>query len=113
MESCARCFASRSPLTAQISPTADTAKAFEKVFADSMRKTLDGVPGLNRTTLLRPAAEGLPYLSTMEFDSKDDFLAWLRSDSFKAAHSDDQAPGMQAPSAVEQHTLVEDIVSEK
>lgn len=80
------------------------------VFVDGMRTTLNGVPGLNRTTLLRPAAEGLPYLSTMEFDSKDDFLAWLRSDSFKAAPSDDQAPGMRAPSAVEQHTPVGDII---
>lgn len=97
-------------ITNRIDVPADTADDFEKVFVDSMRTTLDGVPGLNRTTLLRPAAEGLPYLSTMEFDSKDDFLAWLRSDSFKAAHSDDQAPGMQAPSAVEQHTLVEDII---
>ena len=100
-------------ITNRIEVPAETAEAFEKVFVDSMRETLDGVPGLNRTTLLRPAADGLPYLSTMEFDSKDDFLAWLRSDSFKAAHSDDQAPGMQAPSAVEQHTLIEDIVFEK
>ena len=100
-------------ITNRIDVPADTTEAFEKVFVESMRSTLDGVPGLNRTTLMRPAADGLPYVSTMEFDSKEDFLAWLRSDSFKASHSDDQAPGMQAPSAVEQHTLIEDIVVEK
>ncbi|MDH3046589.1 antibiotic biosynthesis monooxygenase family protein [Gordonia alkanivorans] len=85
----------------------ENAKAFEKAFSDSMRTTLKGVPGLHRATLMRPEAEGLPYVSTMEFDAKDDFLAWLKSDSFRASHSDDQAPGMQAPSAVEQHTLIE------
>ena len=94
-------------ITNRIDVPAETAEAFEKVFIESMRTTLAGVPGLHKSTLMRPEAEGLPYVSTMEFDSKADFLAWLKSDSFKASHSDDQAPGMQAPSAVEQHTLIE------
>lgn len=89
--------------------TPDTAEAFEEVFANSMRSTLGGVPGLRRSTLMRPEGEGLPYLSTMEFESEEAFMAWLKSDSFKAAHSDDQAPGMQAPSAVEPYTLIEDL----
>lgn len=88
---------------------ADRAEAFEKVFIDSMRSTLGGVPGLHRVTLQKPARAGLPYISTMEFDSPQDFQAWLKSDSFKASHSDDQAEGMQAPSEVELHTLIEDI----
>lgn len=87
----------------------DRAEAFEQVFVDSMRTTLDGVPGLHRVTLQRPGRPGLPYVSTMEFDSAADFQGWLKSDSFKKAHSDDQAEGMQAPSAVEMHTLIEDI----
>lgn len=89
----------------------ENAEAFEKAFAESMRTTLKGVPGLNRATLLRPEADGLPYVSTMEFDSKEDFLAWLKSDSFRASHSDKQAPGMQAPSAVEQYTLIEEFTA--
>lgn len=96
----------------RIDVPADTAEAFEAAFTESMRTTLSGVPGLHRTTLLRPEADGLPYISTMEFDSKPDFLAWLKSDSFKASHSDKQAPGMQAPSAVEQHTLIEVVTAE-
>ncbi len=89
----------------------ENAEAFEKAFAESMRTTLKGVPGLNRATLLRPEADGLPHVSTMEFDSKEDFLAWLKSDSFRASHSDKQAPGMQAPSAVEQYTLIEEFTA--
>lgn len=96
-------------VTNRIEPAADQTQAFEKVFIDSMRTTLTGVPGLHRVTLQRPESDGLPYVSTMEFDSKEDFQAWLKSDSFKASHSDDQAVGMQAPSAVEMHTLIEDI----
>lgn len=87
----------------------ERAEAFEAVFIDSMRSTLDGVPGLHRVTLQKPARPGMPYISTMEFDSAENFQGWLGSDSFKRAHSDTQAEGMQAPNAVELHTLIEDI----
>ena len=90
---------------------AEDAEAFEKVFAESMRSTLGGVPGLRRSILLRPTRPGTPYVSTMEFDSKDDFTAWMKSDSFKQAHSDDQAAGMQAPSAIEVFDAVEDVIA--
>lgn len=46
----------------------------------------------------------------MEFEDKDAFMAWLKSDSFKASHSDVQAPGMQAPSVIESYDLLEDFV---
>ncbi|SHL13863.1 Heme-degrading monooxygenase HmoA [Pseudonocardia thermophila] len=87
---------------------AEEAEAFEKVFVDSMRATLGGVPGLRRSQLLRPTKPGAPYISTMEFDSEEDFRAWMRSDSFKAAHSDAQSPGMQAPSSIEFFNVIED-----
>ncbi|MEV4078645.1 antibiotic biosynthesis monooxygenase family protein [Nonomuraea fuscirosea] len=57
---------------------------------------------------MRPARPGGPYVSTMEFDSAEDFRAWMKSDSFKAAHSDVDAPGMQAPSAIELFDVLED-----
>jgi heme-degrading monooxygenase HmoA len=87
------------------------ADAFEKAFAESMRATLHGVPGLRRSLLMRPAKPGQPYVSTMEFDSADDFRAWMKSDSFRAAHADAQAPGMQAPSAIELFDVVEDVIA--
>jgi heme-degrading monooxygenase HmoA len=94
-------------ITNRIEVAPADAEAFEKAFTESMRATLAGVPGLRRATLMRPEKDGLPYVSTMDFDSKADFLAWLQSDSFRAAHSDTQTPGMQAPNAIEQHTLIE------
>jgi heme-degrading monooxygenase HmoA len=83
-------------------------EAFEETFASAMRSTLAGVPGLVRSTLMRPEA-GQPYVSTMEFDSKESFMAWMRSDSFRASHSNADAPGMDAPSAIEAYTVIEDV----
>ena len=91
--------------TLEITPDSD--EAFEKAFIDSMAH-LEGVPGLGRSTLMRPEGASSTYLSTMEFDSRESFMAWLRSDSFKASHSDDQAPGMQAPNAVASYTVIKD-----
>ncbi|WP_425310032.1 antibiotic biosynthesis monooxygenase family protein [Ammonicoccus fulvus] len=83
----------------RIEVEADRAEAFEAVFIESTRTTLEGVPGLHRVTLQKPAKPGMPYISTMEFDNAQSFQGWLKSDSFKRAHGDDQAEGMQAPSA--------------
>ncbi len=87
----------------------DQADAFEDAFTTSMRTTLDGVGGLTRTTLLKPTKAGQPWVSTMEFATKDDFLAWLGSDSFKAAHANVKAPGMQAPAGIEAFDVVSDV----
>ena len=92
----------------RIEVTSEQAPSFEEAFRASMRETLAGVPGLRRSLLLRPTRPGDPYVSTMEFDSVDDFRAWMKSDSFKAAHADVQAPGMQAPSAIELFDVLED-----
>ena len=73
------------------------AEAFENAFTTSMRTTLGGVPGLRRSLLMRPARPGQPYVSTMEFDFQDDFKAWMKSDSFRAAHADAQAPACRRP----------------
>lgn len=62
------------------------AAAFEERFAVSMRETLLGVPGLERARLLRPQEEGGTYVAVMDFTSADAFAAWMRSDSFRAAH---------------------------
>ncbi|HEY5187164.1 MAG TPA: antibiotic biosynthesis monooxygenase [Actinomycetes bacterium] len=95
----------------RIEVPAEGAEAFEQTFIGSMRTALAGVPGLRRSLLMRPAGPNAPYISTMEFDSQDDFRAWMKSDSFTAAHSDKQAPGMQAPSAIELFTVIEDLTA--
>lgn len=58
--------------TLEITP--ETAEAFEKAFIDSMAH-LEGVPGLGRSTLMRPEGASNTYLSTMEFDSRESFMA--------------------------------------
>jgi heme-degrading monooxygenase HmoA len=93
----------------RIEAPAEIAETFEKNFVESMRATLAGVPGLVRSTLMRPAESGQPYVSTMEFDSKESFFNWMKSDSFRSSHSDSGAPGMQAPSAIESFTVIEDV----
>ena len=95
----------------RIEVPAEGAEAFEHAFTTSMRATLSGVPGLRRSLLLRPGKPDAPYVSTMEFDTDADFRAWMKSDSFAAAHSDSQAPGMQAPSAIEFFTVLEDVIA--
>lgn len=82
-------------------------EAFEAHFAQSMQANLGAVSGLRRAALLRPTAEGQPYVATMEFDTKEDFLTWMRSDAFRAAHANTDAPGMQMPSSVEAYETVE------
>ena len=94
----------------RIDAPAEIAAAFEEAFVTSMRTTLGGVPGLVRSVLLKPAQEGQPYISTMEFDHRDSFLAWMKSDSFRAAHANVDTPGMRAPSAIESFTVVADVV---
>lgn len=82
-------------------------EAFEMAFIDSMRDTLAGVTGCTgrrscvpRRTVCRICR---PWSSTLATT----FIDWIRSDSFKASHSDEQAPGLQAPNAIEQHTPIE------
>lgn len=66
---------------------AERAEEFERHFRDNMRTFLPGVPGLKRSTLLRPTKENDPYVSVNEFESEEAFRAWVASDSFKAAHA--------------------------
>jgi len=69
----------------RISVDPDRAEDFAEIFAASMAH-LEGVPGLSRSLLLAPAKPGQPFMSTMEFDTSEDFRAWLKSDSFRASH---------------------------
>ncbi|QFZ19145.1 antibiotic biosynthesis monooxygenase family protein [Saccharothrix syringae] len=65
---------------------ADRAEEFEARFRANMREYLPNVPGLRRSTLLRPTRPDQPYVAVNEFDSEEDFRAWVASASFKEAH---------------------------
>lgn len=64
----------------------DHREQFETTFAQSIRETLIGVPGLLRTSLLAPTESGQGHLSTLEFESEEAYRAYLGSDAFRAAH---------------------------
>ncbi len=98
-------------VTNRITVAPENAAAFEETFSASMRDHLDGVPGLTRATLQRPEAPGLPYVSTMEFGSREEFVAWMRSDSFRASHADKDANSLAAASAIEQHSIIESVTA--
>ena len=63
----------------------ERAETFEAHFGGSMERTLGAVPGLVRSSLLKPARPGQPYVAQMEFDSEESFRGWLQSDAFRAA----------------------------
>lgn len=64
----------------------EKADGFEKVFSSTMQKTLGNIPGLLRSTLLRPGRPDQPWVSTMEFVDEAAFGAWMSSPAFQAAH---------------------------
>jgi heme-degrading monooxygenase HmoA len=90
----------------RINVPADQAEQFEQHFSASMASNLEGVAGLVRTTLLKPTKEDQPWVSTMEFATKEDFMGWLGSDSFKAAHAGVAEAGRQMPAGIEAFDVV-------
>ncbi|MEW2624385.1 antibiotic biosynthesis monooxygenase [Streptomyces sp. NPDC048106] len=86
------------------------AAVFEERFAASMRATLPGVPGLAGARLLRPQQEGGAYAAVMDFTDAEAFAAWMRSDSFRAAHGPSEA-GVSADGAAGGVETFETVVS--
>jgi len=64
----------------------ERSEVFEQHFSRSMDGTLQSVPGLIRSTLLRPTGPDAPYIAQITFDTKESFLGWLQSDAFRDAH---------------------------
>ncbi|TWP51783.1 antibiotic biosynthesis monooxygenase [Lentzea tibetensis] len=90
---------------------AERAEEFERHFRDNMRTFLPGVPGLLRSTLLRPTRPDQPYVSTNEFESEEDFRAWVASDSFKQAHARNSGIARHVTgNAVECFSPIEDLI---
>lgn len=69
----------------------------EAVFEELWRERdshLEGVPGFREFKLLRGPCdeEATLYASHTLWDSEEAFLAWTKSESFKAAHRNARAP---------------------
>jgi heme oxygenase (staphylobilin-producing) len=90
---------------------AERAEEFEAHFRDNMRTFLPGVPGLLRSTLLKPTKDDQPYVSVNEFESEEDFRAWVASDSFREAHKRNRGIARHVTgNAVETFQHAEDLV---
>lgn len=58
---------------------------FETLFQTRAR-AIDRLPGFRSMQVLRPAEDGDRYLIVSQWDSEDDFKAWLKSPEFLEGH---------------------------
>jgi len=62
------------------------ADAFEKVFRERAR-LVDKMEGFISNQILRPVNDGDPYVVFTLWNSRQDFLNWVRSDAFVKGHA--------------------------
>ncbi|MCU1290643.1 MAG: Antibiotic biosynthesis monooxygenase, partial [Acidobacteria bacterium] len=61
-------------------------EAFEKVFRERA-KLVDEMPGFVSNQVLRPVNDGDPYVVFTIWNSRQDFLNWVRSEAFIKGHA--------------------------
>ena len=86
------------------------ADAFEQRFRDRAG-LVDKMPGFISNQVLRPVNEGDPYIVFTIWNSREDFLAWVRSDAFVKGHSQSGTLPKEAFSesnVLEMHEVVQD-----
>ena len=62
------------------------AEAFEKVFRERAG-LVDEMTGFVSNQVLRPVNEGDPYVVLTTWNSREDFMNWVRSDAFMKGHA--------------------------
>ena len=86
------------------------ADAFEQRFRDRAG-LVDKMPGFISNHVLRPVNEGEPYVVFTLWNSRQDFLSWVRSDEFVKGHAQSGTlPKDAFPQAnvLEMHEVVQD-----
>ena len=89
---------------------AEYAEAFEKVFRERA-KLVDEMPGFVSNQVLRPVNEGEPYVVFTIWNSRQDFLNWVRSDAFVKGHAQSGSLPKEAyfkQNVLEMHEVVQD-----
>lgn len=61
-------------------------EAFEEAFANRANR-VDGMPGFITFQMLRPTAEGDPYIVQTFWEDKASYEAWVNSDEFNQGHA--------------------------
>lgn len=86
------------------------AEAFEERFRNRAG-LVDGMPGFISNQVLRPVNEGDPYVVFTLWNSRPDFLNWVRSDEFVKGHAQSGTLPKDAftgPNVLELHEVVQD-----
>ena len=88
----------------------ECAETFETVFRERAG-LVDKMPGFISNQVLRPVNEGDPYIVFTMWNSRQDFLNWVRSDAFVKGHAQSGTlPKDAFPCAnvLEMHEVVQD-----
>jgi len=86
------------------------AEAFEQRFRDRAG-LVDKMPGFISNYVLRPVNEGDPYVVFTYWNSRQDFITWIRSDEFVKGHAQSGTLPKDAFSqsnVLEMHEVVQD-----
>src|SRR5256885_13357669 len=86
------------------------AEAFEQRFRERAG-LVDKMPGFISNLVLRPVTEGDPYVVCTAWESRSDFLNWVRSDEFVKGHAQSGTLPKEAFSSanvLEMHEVVQD-----
>jgi len=86
------------------------AEAFEQRFRERAG-LVDKMPGFISNRVLRPVNEGDPYVVFTVWNSRGDFLNWVRSDEFVKGHAQSGSLPKEAFSksnVLEMHEVVQD-----
>jgi heme-degrading monooxygenase HmoA len=90
------------------------APEFADAFEERFRKRaglVDGMPGFVSNQVLRPVNDGDPYVVFTIWNSRDDFLSWVRSDEFVKGHAQSGTMPKEAftgPNKLEVHEVLQD-----
>jgi len=88
------------------------ADAFEQRFRERAG-LVDKMPGFISNQVLRPVNDGDPYVVFTVWNSRQDFLNWVRSDEFVKGHAQSGTMPKEAFSksnVLEMHEVVQDTV---
>jgi heme oxygenase (mycobilin-producing) len=90
--------------------TPEYAEVFEQRFRERAM-LVDQMPGFVSNQVLRPVNEGDPYVVFTFWNSRQDFLNWVRSDAFVKGHAQSGSLPKEAFSrsnVLEMHEVVQD-----
>ncbi len=86
------------------------AEAFEKRFRERAG-LVDGMPGFVSNYVLRPVNEDEPYVVLTFWNSRQDFLNWVKSDEFVKGHAQSGTLPREAffkSNVLEMHEVLQD-----